>query len=229
MLEDLVGEHPGFRLLVADILRGKHRINPLVLDALDSIRAGEPWRVIANLPYQIASPFVADLVGLPTPPRDILVMVQTEVAERMIAGPGSRDYGPLSATLSLAARVERRREFQPAVFWPRPKIVSATIRIVPDPVRRDGLGDWSVVEAFLRDAFHHRRKTLRQGLILEGWAADTVSEVMESLEVDAGTRAENETPECLAALGLCLGPKGETRAGSRRRQKRRPRKGGASA
>jgi 16S rRNA (adenine1518-N6/adenine1519-N6)-dimethyltransferase len=222
LLVHLMEEHPALTLLVADILEAKHRLNPEVLAHLDEMRHGGPWRVVANLPYQVASPFTADLLGLPEPPKDILVTVQAEVADRMLAQPGTSEYGPLAVVLSLAARVERCRDLAPEVFWPRPKVRSAIVRITPDPIRRARWGDWSRIEAFVRDVFHHRRKTLRQGLIKAGWPAERVSGGLDRLGMDGSVRAEALSPERLVEIGQELGEKGIP-ARSRRGQGRRTR------
>ena len=131
-------------------------------------------------------------------------MVQAEVAARLGAGPGTRDYGPLAAALALAATVDRRRDFPPDVFWPRPKVRSSIVRIRPDPARRQahasGPGGWPGLEAFLREAFHHRRKTLRQGLTLAGRPGPEVSRALASMGLAEDVRAEAVAPEVLAAL-----------------------------
>jgi 16S rRNA (adenine1518-N6/adenine1519-N6)-dimethyltransferase len=203
---ELLDDPPGLLLLRTDVLRGKHRIEPAVLEAVDRIRAGGPWRVVANLPYQVASPVTADLVALADPPRDVVVMVQAEVADRMIARPGSPAYGPLAAALALAARVERLRDLPPDVFWPRPRIRSSVVRIRPDPATRDARGSWPAAEAFLRAVFLHRRKTLRFGLTAAGHDASRVDAAIRDVGLAPDVRAEAVSPEVLDRLRRSLEP-----------------------
>ena len=111
--------------------------------------------------------------------------------------------------------IERRRDLPPQVFWPRPKVRSAVVRIRPDPERRDGWGDWRALEAFLRAAFHHRRKTLRQGLAAGGGGAfdgADVSAALGKLGLEASVRAESVPAESLVALWRELGAPGHRAA-----------------
>ena len=194
-------------LLHRDVLESKHRIAREVLDAVDAARAGGAWRVVANLPYQVAAPVIGDLIGLPEPPVEILATVQLEVADRLASPPGRPEYGPLSVAVALASSsVETLRTLPPDVFWPRPKVRSAVVRIRPDVRRRDAAGDWGAVETFLRRAFRHRRKALRGGLRHAAGVDDaTLDAAFAAAEVDPGARAETLSPETLLALGRELG------------------------
>jgi 16S rRNA (adenine1518-N6/adenine1519-N6)-dimethyltransferase len=213
LLEDLFADRENLTLIRADVLRGKHHLNPDVLEALGD---EEPWRVVANLPYQVASPVTADLVALPRPPFEILVTVQAEVAERMASPPGRPEYGPLAAVLALAGGVERIRDLPPEVFWPRPKVRSAIVRIRPDAARRAAIEDWRGLEAFLRAAFHHRRKTLRQGLAAGGRPGAETSSALRKLGHEANVRAEDLAPGELAALWRALRGGGQAAEEGRR-------------
>ncbi|MCX5658645.1 MAG: 16S rRNA (adenine(1518)-N(6)/adenine(1519)-N(6))-dimethyltransferase RsmA [Planctomycetota bacterium] len=155
-----------FELIVDDVLEGKHTINPRVIEALR--RAGPasgstppalpPFKLIANLPYHVASPLLANLVT--DHPAMILavVMIQREVADRLTAPPGGKDYGPLGVLMQAMCEVDRVATLSPGCFWPQPTIDSAVVRLrrraaplTDDPAR---------LAATLHLVFGQRRKQL---------------------------------------------------------------------
>jgi len=110
--------------LVIDVLANKHTVAPEVLDVAEARRlaCGGPLKLIANLPYQAATPLVAELV-LRDPPLERLVFtVQEEVAARFAASPGTADYGPVGVIVQALGQVEILRRLGPSVFWPRPQV-----------------------------------------------------------------------------------------------------------
>lgn len=117
------------RLLIADILAGKSRINPQVLEALGP----GPFKLIANLPYNVASPLLANLALDHPDMRLAVVMIQREVGDRLTAQPGSRDYGPLGILIQAMCHVDIVTTLPPACFWPQPKVDSVVVRLT----RRD--------------------------------------------------------------------------------------------
>ncbi len=129
----------------------------------DVLTGADEWALVANLPYNLATPIVLDvLAGLPAV-RRLLVMVQLEVGERLAAPAGSRVYGIPSVLVALRARAEIVGKVSPEVFLPRPRVASALVRIE----RRDALAtdaDVAVLEALVRRAFGNRRKMLRRSL-----------------------------------------------------------------
>jgi 16S rRNA (adenine1518-N6/adenine1519-N6)-dimethyltransferase len=172
--------------LAADILDGKHRLAPDVVGrwrAEREARGLRALRVVANLPYAIATPFLANLLWEGVEARDALVLVQREAAERLLARPGTRAYGPVSVAVALFARARVVRHVPPQVFWPEPKVHSALLHLEivdPDRARRlraEGL------ERLLHDAFLHRRKMLRSSLPRERLAAAGVPEDARPEEV----------------------------------------------
>ncbi|MCS7033753.1 MAG: 16S rRNA (adenine(1518)-N(6)/adenine(1519)-N(6))-dimethyltransferase RsmA, partial [Phycisphaerae bacterium] len=137
-LRRLFASEKRFELIEADVLSGKHQINPRVLDAIggaDSRHASvgsyiqnQPTpKLVANLPYNIASPLVIELLiaGLEL----LAFTVQKEVAERLKAAPGDEAYGALSVMAQLLGKVEVLRTLPPQAFWPAPKVESALVRI----------------------------------------------------------------------------------------------------
>lgn len=129
-----------------------------------SARASRPPIVVSNLPYAIASPLLIDIVRSSAPPERLIVMVQREVAERLIAPPATREIGLLTWLVQLRATVKRRFLVPAGAFVPPPKVESAVVEIVPDAARRAELARRAPLEPMVRAAFQTRRKTLRNGL-----------------------------------------------------------------
>ncbi|WP_433494969.1 16S rRNA (adenine(1518)-N(6)/adenine(1519)-N(6))-dimethyltransferase RsmA [Micromonospora sp. CA-248089] len=158
-----------------------------------------PTALVANLPYNVAVPVVLHLLAeLPTL-RHGLVMVQKEVADRLVAGPGSKVYGIPSVKLAWYARSRAAGKVPPNVFWPVPNVDSGLVAFTrrepprPDVPRR---AVFAVVDA----AFAQRRKTLRAALA--GWAggADRAAAALTAAGVDPGARGESLTVEQFAAI-----------------------------
>jgi 16S rRNA (adenine1518-N6/adenine1519-N6)-dimethyltransferase len=151
----LAGE-PGWTLIVGDALAGKHALAPEVLRALASWGA---WHLVSNLPYSSSAPLLAVCAALASPPATMAVLVQLELAERITAAPATADWGPLSIRLqgSYAARIVRR--VPPDLFWPRPEVESALVRLERRP------DAWSAdlaaaVGALVEPLFQQRRKRI---------------------------------------------------------------------
>jgi 16S rRNA (adenine1518-N6/adenine1519-N6)-dimethyltransferase len=183
-------------VLCRDILE-KKEIAAEVRDRLD-----RPWLAVSNLPYSVASPFTASLFRHPEPPRQALLMVQKEAAERMTGRPGTADYGPLAVLLALAADVRIDREVAPRVFVPAPKVQSAIVRLAPRPISRE---DLLAAEIVSRAAFLHRRKSIRKSLVTTGYDAGAVADALAEVAVDPGDRPGTLRPELYVALGKILG------------------------
>jgi 16S rRNA (adenine1518-N6/adenine1519-N6)-dimethyltransferase len=170
--------------------------------AVEWVLAGRPFRVVSNLPYSSASPFLAALARRDPPPDRITVMVQREVAARMAAAPGNRDYGPLAVLLALRGDVRILREVTGRVFVPPAAVRSAVVQVLPRPVDRE----WFLGGGRLaREAFLHRRKTLRRALTAAGYATPLVAEALADLGLDPGARPEAVDPESFAGLAERLG------------------------
>lgn len=148
LLTDTLGDLPQLRIVHADA-------TAVDLDAL----AGGPFRVVANLPYHLATALVLRMLDC-RHVTDLFVMVQREVGWRWTARPGSPHYGAVSVKLALRADVELVRPIPPQVFHPVPKVESVTVRLRPRPPDPDRDRITAVVEA----AFAQRRKTLRNAL-----------------------------------------------------------------
>jgi 16S rRNA (adenine1518-N6/adenine1519-N6)-dimethyltransferase len=158
-------------------------------------------KLVANLPYNVATPIVVEsLTGLPSVER-WTVMVQREVADRFFADPGTRTYGAVSVLLGLAAE---RTGFHPVsreVFRPRPNVDSALVAFRRRPLPDDFPHVKRVVEA----AFAHRRKTLPNSVALAGLASrERAAAALEAIGRSPATRAEALEPSAFVALGEAL-------------------------
>jgi 16S rRNA (adenine1518-N6/adenine1519-N6)-dimethyltransferase len=125
-----------------------------------------PVRVAGNLPYNVATPILARLLATCDGGRllaDATVMLQKEVAERVIAGPGSADYGPLAVAVALDADATSVMTLPPGAFRPPPKVMSAVVQLRFRPPAVD-VGDRAVFERLVRGAFQQRRKTILNAL-----------------------------------------------------------------
>ena len=196
-LRTRVVARPNFRVIEGDALAGKHAVNEelsVILRAVATATPARPRKLVANLPYNIASPLVIELLieGL-----DLLVFtVQKEVGDRLRAAAGSDAYGPLTVTAQLLSQVEVLRTLPPQAFWPQPKIDSSLVRVR----RKDRLGDQAgAFGRFVHQLFSARRKTLRKALTQAGYAAD---EMIARQGLDPQARPETLSPEVLLELFL---------------------------
>ncbi len=125
---------------------------------------GNPIKVVANLPYYITTPIIMALLESGVPIESITVMVQKEVAERMQAGPGSKDYGALSLAVQYFAKPEIVVEVPPGSFMPQPKVGSAVVRLTRYEEPVVSVKDVDLLFRIVRASFNQRRKTLANGL-----------------------------------------------------------------
>jgi 16S rRNA (adenine1518-N6/adenine1519-N6)-dimethyltransferase len=195
LLRKEFGARPNLRLIEGDALAGKHELNADLLAVLQTAaKRGQGAKLVANLPYNIASPLV---IGLLIEGVKLLAFtVQKEVADRLRAAAGSEDYGPLTVMVQLLAKVEVLRTLPPQAFWPAPKVDSALVRLTRD----DRLGSRERARAFgqfVHTLFSFRRKTLRRALAQAGYDADGALAATGS---DGQLRPETFTPEQLLRL-----------------------------
>lgn len=195
-------------LLEGDALAGKHGLNEEMLR--EALRISEtekrPHRVLcANLPYNAATPLIANIMQPLEPSTSerpaaslverIVATVQLELAERFFGAPGSNDYGPLAAMLSLRGKGTIARKVGAHVFWPRPQVSSAVVEIDLIPWERCAIkpDEAQGFQHFLQKLFQQRRKTLRAALKSAGLALPQEDE-------RASKRAEDLDPKTLLEL-----------------------------
>lgn len=196
-------------LVEGDVLVSKHRFAPAVLAAIDEAQHASPggrFLLVANLPYCVATPVISNLLALPRPFDTAVVTVQREMAERMVATAGTSGYNGLSVWVGAQCRGEIVRILPPTVFWPRPKVDSAIIRLDVEPARRQAIADLSRFHGFVRDVFCHRRKLLRGVLVRmaggkgSDGAKERVASAFAALDLGPDTRAEDIPPDRFVAL-----------------------------
>lgn len=190
-LTDYFAQNDRLRIIRGDALDGKHSIHPLLREQIAKARTlpEQTVKLVANLPYNIASPLVIDLLieGV----QELVFTVQKEVAERLKARSGTDAYGPLTVMTRMMAGVEMLRVLPPEAFWPVPKIESALVRMQ----RNDRLGARArEFGMFVHKLFSFRRKTLRKSLEMVGYDSETI---LKEMGMDANQRAETLEPEVL--------------------------------
>jgi 16S rRNA (adenine1518-N6/adenine1519-N6)-dimethyltransferase len=167
-------------------------------------------RLVANLPYSVASPLLRRLLDLRGELLDWSVMLQREVAERVTAAPDTRAYGSLAVLHALTVEVVRCAELAPGLFFPPPRVRSSFLRITPLRVPRLAPGELAGVERVVRAAFSKRRKTLANALrgsplaSAAGSARGAFEALLRRLAIDPRARAESLAPERLLALARAL-------------------------
>jgi 16S rRNA (adenine1518-N6/adenine1519-N6)-dimethyltransferase len=161
-------------------------------------------RVIGNLPYYITSDILLRLFEFHDQFDVIVIMVQREVADRIAAKPGSSDYGLLSATAQLYARVERLFTLPPTAFSPPPKVHSGVLRLTIAPRFAELQVAPKPFIEFLKKIFAMKRKTLLNNL-KESYAADKIKGALKQLEIRADARAEALSLEQTAMIFRTLG------------------------
>jgi 16S rRNA (adenine1518-N6/adenine1519-N6)-dimethyltransferase len=193
------------RLVRRDFLAGKHQINPDVTRAAREALAGRdgPLKVASNLPYGISSPAIVNLLEWDVPVGEMCLMVQREVADRLTAAPGGKDYGPLTVYVDYWATVERVFRLPRSAFWPVPEVTSTLVRIVPRPGWP--IGDYGAFRACVAALFTMRRKTIANGL-RAGWGRETARGVMEELGLEPELRPANLSTADYVAIAERAGP-----------------------
>jgi len=199
---ELLAPHGTATFLECDALAGKHALASEIEAALPRDR---PWHLVSNLPYSISGPLLALLSGHELPPRTMTVLVQKEVAERIAAKPGTAAWGPLSIRLQLRYRPRILRPVAAGLFWPRPSVESAVVRLE----RAGSMGtaaELARLDPFIGELFSNRRQTLGRVLTRLAGSRQRALQVLESLGIEPRRRAETLDLEALASLARRLEP-----------------------
>jgi len=197
---------PNVRLLSCDALRNKNHLRPEVLDSVkEGLRRieGSKFKLVANLPYNVATPILSNLLTETPLVERMVVTIQKELGERIIAKPSCKDYSALSVWMQAQCDCEILRVLPPTVFWPQPKVDSAIIRLIPNAQKRARIVDLEFFHTRLRAMFFHRRKFLRSEVFTTMKDLITkpqVDEILESLNLAPNLRAENLTVEQMIDL-----------------------------
>jgi 16S rRNA (adenine1518-N6/adenine1519-N6)-dimethyltransferase len=210
------------RVLNVDALAGKHAIHPEVLDNLRAGLAVAPetrrLKLVANLPYNIATPILSNLLVHPElRPTLMVATIQNELADRIRAEPATEAYGALTVLVQALADVTLVRTLPPSVFWPRPKVDSAILAIAPNAAKRAEVGDLAWFHQVVRQVFLHRRKNLRRvlySLWRDRWTKPEVDALLETLGLTGEVRAEAMNVEEFISLARSLGERFKGDGGS---------------
>lgn len=193
ILSKTLAEYDNVRVIHGDILK----------QDTEQIFGGKPFKIVANLPYYITTPIIMSLLESGVPAQSITVMIQKEVAERMQAAPGSKNYGALSLAVQYYAEPYLAANVPPNCFMPRPNVGSAVInlkRLETPPV---SVKDPSQMFKLIRGAFNQRRKTLANAVAnFDGvaYSREDVEKALEAMGLDTRVRGEALTLEQFAAL-----------------------------
>jgi 16S rRNA (adenine1518-N6/adenine1519-N6)-dimethyltransferase len=171
----------------------------------DQLRSGDQrLLVVGNLPYYITSDILLRLFRFDEAISRAVIMVQREVADRIAAVPGTRDYGLLSATAQLYAQIERVLTLPPEAFMPPPDVHSTVLRLEMRPRFADLGVEPDAFIGFLKQSFAQKRKTLAKNLRATGLATEVVARALESAEVAPAARAEELGLDAMARVWRLL-------------------------
>jgi 16S rRNA (adenine1518-N6/adenine1519-N6)-dimethyltransferase len=148
---------------------------------------------VANLPYNIATPVLSNLLLARHVPYSMTVTIQKELADRITAQPSTKDYSALSVWIQSQCAAEIVRLMPPTVFWPAPKVTSAILRIVADLERRGRIGNLQYFHQITKALFLHRRKFLRANVLAamkRHLDKEQVDVVLDEMDFAADTRTE---------------------------------------
>ncbi len=193
-------------LLLQDVLRNKNNLATNVLETVSQRMAADGlarFKLVANLPYNIATPLISNLLSSEPLVHSMVITIQKEMADRLVARPSTKDYGALSIWVQSQCDVEILRVMPPTVFWPRPKVDSAIVRIVINPERRQRIGDREAFHQFTRAMFFHRRKFLRSALVSafkDQLTKQDVDQLMGLAGLAPDARSEQLDPDSMLAL-----------------------------
>ncbi len=194
---EAVQDRNNVTVINSDVLKNKNTLDPHICDVIRHHVASLPGgrlKLVANLPYSVATPVISNLIASDLPWERMICTIQWELAEKMVSDPGTSKYSAMSAWIQSQATVRILRRMGPNVFWPRPKVDSAIISIWRDQEKADRIIDRRFFQDFLRRAFTLRRKFIRSVLVA------LYRKVLDKAEIDvllselghtAEDRAEN--------------------------------------
>ncbi|MGZ8572208.1 MAG: 16S rRNA (adenine(1518)-N(6)/adenine(1519)-N(6))-dimethyltransferase RsmA [Actinomycetota bacterium] len=189
-LRDAAANHPSIRVLHADATK---------IDWDATLGTGSSWVLCSNLPYNVGTRILLDVLEHASDVERAVVMVQREVGERLVARPGDEAYGALSLKVAYRASTSIVRRVPPDVFWPRPAVGSVVVRlerVAVAPVDVDEARLWRVVEG----SFAQRRKTMRNAMRRLGLPPDEADRLLEQAGVDPAARPEELSLAAFASV-----------------------------
>lgn len=197
ILQETLADYDNVTVIHQDVLKTDLR------ELVREHNEGRPVKVVANLPYYITTPIIMNLFEGRLPVSSVTVMVQKEVAQRMQAGPGTKDYGALSLAVQYFAVPYIAANVPPNCFMPRPRVGSAVIRLTRHEKPPVEVADEQAMFQIIRASFNQRRKTLVNSLHNSPQISKTKEEILRALEqmgLPQTVRGEALTLEQFAAL-----------------------------
>lgn len=201
ILQDTLSEYDNVEVINQDVL--KLDINALAQEK----NAGQPIKVVANLPYYITTPIIMGVFESGVPIESITIMVQKEVADRMQTGPGSKDYGALSLAVQYYAEAKVQLNVSATCFMPRPNVDSAVIKLTRHKTPVVDVKDEKLMFKVIRASFNQRRKTLVNGLKNSSeldFSKEKILEAINTIGKEESIRGEKLTLEDFANLTNAL-------------------------
>jgi 16S rRNA (adenine1518-N6/adenine1519-N6)-dimethyltransferase len=192
-LEEVTAGLPSVRVVRQDAVRADWK----------ALLGGRRWRMASNLPYNVAVPVVLGLLENAPRVDPMVIMVQREVGERLIASPGQEPFGAVSLRVAYRAEANLIRRVRPSVFWPEPQVESVLVRLErrPPPVTTPEAVLFELVDA----GFAQRRKTMANALVRLGHDRRKAIASLERAELDPRVRAEELGLDDFARLAEALG------------------------
>ncbi|MCR5358222.1 MAG: 16S rRNA (adenine(1518)-N(6)/adenine(1519)-N(6))-dimethyltransferase RsmA [Lachnospiraceae bacterium] len=197
ILNETLGDYDNVTVINDDILKVD------IAGLIEKENKGKPAKVVANLPYYITTPIVMTLLEDHLPISSITVMVQKEVAQRMQAEPGSKDYGALSLAVKYYSDPHIVANVPPNCFIPRPKVGSAVINLIVYDAPVINVKDEKLMFKLIRAAFNQRRKTLVNSISNSGdlgFSKQEITDALNAMNLPETIRGEALSPEQFAAL-----------------------------
>ena len=180
--------------VLAETLRGYEHLNVVQGDILktdvSALMGNHPFKVAANLPYYITTPILLSLLEQKLPVTHIVTMVQKEVAERMTAKPGGKNYGALSVAVQYHTEPEIVLDVPPSCFFPAPEVDSAVIACTVRNIPAVAVKDENLFFRIVKASFGQRRKTLSNALKPLGFSKEQMEDALRGANVDATGRGE---------------------------------------
>jgi len=173
-------QNPGFTLEHGDALAGKQHLNP----AIASYAAEGAWQLVSNLPYDVSIPVILNALALDHPPERLVVTIQREAAARLASRPGSQAWGASAAVCAAAAECRILRRLPPQCFYPRPRVDSSLLEVVPQRRLPPGFAPWC------RRLFAYRRKRVGRALRDLGLARERTPAVLAAAGIAEDQRVE---------------------------------------
>ncbi len=199
--------------LSRELFAGSQTVQVLCQDVLEfdflalARQAGQALVVVGNLPYQITTPLLFKLIEEKAALARAVLMVQEEVGDRLLASPGSKDYGAPTVLVQCHFALSRLFSLGPSNFYPPPKVASVVLRLAPDGLA-PGPRDPATFARVVRAAFAKRRKTLNNTLVAEapalGLTREAVAAALKELDIDPGRRGETLSLNQFLALSNAL-------------------------